>query len=60
MVITYSCNGCASKKMHEQVIKDDVITWLAQAEISPEQVTFILDRMRPEQIKKLSEKAVCK
>ena len=44
------------EKKHEQVIKDDVITWLAQAEISPEQVTFILDRMRPEQIKNYLKK----
>ena len=44
------------EKKHEQVIKDDVITWLAQAEISPEQVTFILNRMRPEQIKNYLKK----
>lgn len=39
-----------------KVIKDDVIAWFSKCKINPTELSFILDRMSPEQIKNYLEK----
>ena len=39
-----------------KVIKDDVIAWFSKCKINPTELSFILDRMSPEQIKNRQKK----
>lgn len=44
------------EKGFKKVMKDNVISWFSKWQICPEELLFVLDRMRPEQIKNYLEK----